>query len=113
MSAELSDYDLYECKNRLTPRDVTRHADLWAADTNSDNHALVAHLEGFAGLLMQASYALVLQFLDNSGDHTPADATQGEGLDLLTRASTCAYNADLFVQEAHHRTAVDRNPITD
>jgi hypothetical protein len=124
MSLNLSGY--YQSKNCLTPRQVTRHADLCMLTyLCTDNRAVVAHLLQEASDLMAASAALSELFLEDgwdstspAGSHTPwpTGLTETQRLGVLTLASTCAYNAALFVQEAQrrrvHRTAEGWDPIT-
>jgi hypothetical protein len=107
MSLDLSNYDLHECKYCLTARDVTRHADLYtAAYLSTDNRALVAHLLDVADGLMTAAQTLTGLFLTDGHDpsrDTQEGLTEAQRLQVLTLASTCAYNATLFLQEAQHR----------
>ena len=113
MSLDLTGYDRPEHHGCLTARDVTRHADLYAlAYLCTDNRALVAHLLHEASDLMAASATLSQLFLHDGWDATsparsdtpwPTGLTETERLGVLTLASTCAYNAALFVQEAQHR----------
>jgi hypothetical protein len=122
MTLDLSDYDTHECRNCLTARDVTRHADLFIVTyLCDDNRALVAHLLGVAADLMTAAQNLSLIFL-HDGHHTHdghnshdgdtacvTGLTEVQRLQVLTLASTCAYNATLFVQEAQRRRI--RRPV--
>ncbi len=117
MTLDLSNYDKQECKNCLTARDVTRHADRFTLTyLQTDNRALVAHLLTQASDLMTAAQTLSTIFL-NDGYHThdghnthdevscacQTGLTETQRLHVLMIASTCAYNATLFVQEAQHR----------
>jgi hypothetical protein len=120
MSLNLSIYDTPICKNCLTARDVTRHADLYAtAYLSADNRAAVAHLLEFTDGLMAASQVLMGLFLtdghDSSSD-TQEGLTDAQRAQVLALAATCAYNATLFVQEAQHRrikrAAAGWDPIT-
>jgi hypothetical protein len=120
MTLDLSGYDRHECKNCLTARDVARHADLYtAAYLTTDNRALAAHLLQNAADLMLAAQTLMKLFLldgyDPSSNPNPG-LTEAQRLQVLTLASTCAYNATLFVQEAQHRrirrAATGWDPIT-
>jgi hypothetical protein len=114
MTLDLAGYDRPEHRHCLTARDVTRHADLYAlAYLCTDNRALVAHLPQTADELMLTAQTLSRLFLVDG--HNPlADRqpglTETQRLGVLTLASTCAYNAALFVQEAQRRrvTAPDR-----
>jgi hypothetical protein len=120
MTLDLSNYDRPEHRGCLTERDLTRHADLYALTyLCTDNRALVAHLLQTAADLMVAAQTLMQQFLldgyDPSGDTNPG-LTQPQRFGVLTLASTCAYNANLFVQEAQRRRIKRANegwdPIT-
>ncbi len=120
MSFDLSRYNRHEYKNCLTARDVTRHADLFVvAYLCDDNRKLAAHLLQTAADLMVASQTLMNIYLldgyDPSSDTYPG-LTEAQRLQVLTLASTCAYNATLFVQEAQHRrirrAAPGWDPIT-
>lgn len=130
MSLDLAGYDRPEHSHCLTARDLTRHADLYVLtylDTN--NRALVAHLLQEACDLMTAAQALSRIFLhdgchthDGHNRHDDATGvcqtglTEAQRLQVLTLASTCAYNATLFVQEAQRhriqRAAQGWDPIT-
>lgn len=85
----------------------------------TDNRALVAHLLQTAADLMLSAQTLMKLFLidgyDSSCDSNPGLA-EAQRLQVLTLASTCAYNATLFVQEAQHRrirrAATGWDPIT-
>jgi hypothetical protein len=118
MSLDLSGYDAHEYKNCLTARDLTRHADLYALTyLDTDNRALVAHLLQEASQLMTAAQMLSRIFLHDGHDATcPTGLTEAQRLQVLTLASTCAYNATLFVQEAQRRrirrAATGWDPIT-
>ncbi|MFI5491352.1 hypothetical protein [Actinoplanes sp. NPDC051859] len=121
MSIDLTGYDLHEHRHCLTARDITRHADLFQITYLScDNRALVAHLLDFADDLMQASQHLMRLFLFDGYDpirDTQPGLTETERLGVLTLASTCVYNAALFLQEAQRRrvrrTGPGWDPITD
>jgi hypothetical protein len=112
-SLDLSTFDRPEHRGCLTARDVGRHADLYAlAYLCTDNRALVAHLLQQASDLMAASATLSKLFLEDGRDSTspassdipwPTGLTEAQRLGVLTLASTCAFNAALFVQEAQHR----------
>jgi hypothetical protein len=116
MSFDLSGYDRPEHTCCLTARNVSRHADLYALTyLCTDNRALVAHLLQETSDLMAASQTLSRIFLhdgyhahkgQNSHDGDTAcltGLTEAQRLQVLTLASTCAYNATLFVQEAQRR----------
>jgi hypothetical protein len=113
MSLDLSVYDRPEHCGCLTARDISRHADLYAlAYLCTDNRALVAHLLHEAADLMTAAQTLSRFFLEDGWDGTaptstdtpwPTGLTEAQRLGVLTLASTCAYNAALFVQEAQRR----------
>jgi hypothetical protein len=107
MAFDLREYDLFECTNCLTARNVTRHADVYtAAHLSADNRALVGHLLDVANFLMGASQTLTRLFLTDGHDpsrDTQEGLTEAQRLQVLTLASTCAYNATLFVQEAQRR----------
>jgi hypothetical protein len=127
MSVDLSAYDRPEHRGCLTARDITRHADLYqVAYLCTDNRALVAHLLAEASDLMAASATLSQLFLADGWDSTSPDSTdrrwptgltETERLGVLALASTCAYNAALFVQEAQRRrikrTTEGWDPITN
>ncbi len=123
MTIDLSGYDRPEHRGCLTARDITRHADLYqVAYLCSDNRALVAHLLREASDLMTASATLSKLFLEDGWDSTspassdtpwPTGLTETERLGLLTLASTCAYNAALFVQEAQRRRICRASPGWD
>jgi hypothetical protein len=107
MDLDLSAFNTHEYKNCLTARDLTRHADLYAAAfMATDNRALVGHLLEFAEDLMTASQTLTDLFLTDGHDpsrDTQEGLTEVQRLQVLTLASTCAYNATLFLQEAQRR----------
>jgi hypothetical protein len=131
MSLDLSNYDRREHRGCLTAREVARHADLYTLTyLYTDNRALVAHLLDEASALMTASQTLSKLFLEDGWDSTspantdtpwPSGLTEAQRHGVLTLASTCAYNATLFVQEAQRRRirrAVEgwdpiTNPFTD
>jgi hypothetical protein len=113
MFLDLSDYDRPECRGCLTARDVNRHADLYTVTyLCTDNRALVANLLQTAADLMLTAQTLMKLFLTDGyhghDDHSCRSdcftgLTEAQRLQVLTLASTCAYNATLFVQEAQHR----------
>jgi hypothetical protein len=120
MDLDLSGYDRPECTGCLTAHVVNRHADRYALTyLHTDNRALVAHLLQTASDLMLGAQTLMKLFLldgyDPSRDTNPG-LTEVQRLQVLTLASTCAYNATLFVQEAQHRrirrAAMGWDPIT-
>ena len=127
MSLDLSTFDRPEHRGCLTARDLTRHADLYQlAYLCTDNRALVAHLLGEACDLMTAAQTLSRFFLHDGWDSTtptrtdmpwPTGLTETQRHAVLTLASTCAHNAALYLQEAHHRrirrTAEGWDPITN
>jgi hypothetical protein len=127
MTIDLSDYDTQEHRNCLTARDVARHADLYVLTyLSTDNRALVAHLLHEASDLMTAAQTLSKLFLEDGWDSTsptstdtpwPTGLTQAQRNAVLTLASTCTYNATLFVQEAQrrrvHRAGSGWDPITN
>jgi len=120
MTFDLSAFGTPEHRNCLTARDVARHADLYIyAYFCLDNRALVAHLLQAAADLMTASQTLMRLFLEDGHDpsrSTQDGMTQAQRHQVLTLASTCAYNANLFVQEAQRRRitrpAAGWDPIT-
>ncbi|GIE90887.1 hypothetical protein [Actinoplanes regularis] len=120
MTLDLSGYDRPEYRGCLTARDLTRHSDQYALTyLCTDNRALVAHLLQTAADLMLGAQTLMKLFLidgyDSSCDTNPG-LTEAQRLQVLTLASTCAYNATLFVQEAQRRrirrVATGWDPIT-
>ena len=121
MSLDLSGYDSHEHQHCLTAHDITRHADLFQVTyLHADNRALVAHLLTLAADLMQASQQLMRLFVYDGYDptcDTQPGLTETERLGVLTLASTCAYNAALYVQEAQrrrvHRASSGWDPITN
>jgi hypothetical protein len=121
MALDLTAYDLLECKNCLTARDVTRHADVYtAAYLDTHYRALVAHLLDVANFLMGTSQTLTGLFLTDGYDpsrDTQEGLTEAQRAQVLTLASTSAYNATLFIQEAQHRRITRANagwdPITN
>jgi hypothetical protein len=114
MSLDLTGYDRPEHLSCLTARDVTLHADLWATTyLCSDNRALVAYLLQTADDLLTSATLLSRQFLNDGWDSTrdtQEGLTEVQRLIVLALASTCAYNATLFVQEAQRRRI--RRPAT-
>jgi len=120
MSLNLSGYDRPEHTGCLTAHNVARHADLYVLTyLDTDNRALVAHLLQTAADLMLTAQTQMKLFLidgyDPSCDTKPG-LTEAQRLQVLTLASTCAYNATLFVQEAQRRRITRANegwdPIT-
>jgi hypothetical protein len=104
MSLNLSGYDRPEHTGCLTARDVTEHGDLWVLVHLANNRKLVAHLLETAADLMTAAQLLSRIFLhDGDTADSPTGLTEAQRLQVLTLASTCAYNATLFVQEAQRR----------
>jgi hypothetical protein len=105
MTVDLSGYDRPE-HGCLTARDVTEHGDLWVLAYLANNRKLAVHLLQTAADLMVTAQTLLKLFLldgyDPSSDTNPG-LTQEQRLQVLTLASTCAYNATLFVQEAQRR----------
>jgi hypothetical protein len=116
MSLNLAGYDRPEHTGCLTARDLTLHADLYALTYLCDNRQLVAHLLHTAADLMTTAHTLTRLYLEDGFDPT-RDAQQGlteaQRLQVLTLASTCAYNATLFVQEAQRRRVKRANPGWD
>jgi hypothetical protein len=128
MSLDLSGYDRPEHTCCLTARDVTDHGDLWVLVHLANNRKLVAHLLETATDLMTTAQILSRIFLhdgchahDGHNSHDGDTAcltglTEEQRLQVLTLASTCAYNATLFVQEAQRRrirrAATGWDPIT-
>ncbi len=128
MSLDLSGYDRPEHTGCLTARDVTEHGDLWVLVHLANNRTLVAHLLETAADLMTTAQTLSRIFLhdgchahDGHNHHDGDTAcltglTEAQRLQVLTLASTCAYNATLFVQEAQgrriKRAHPGRDPIT-
>ena len=106
MTLDLSDYDRPEHTGCLTARDVTEHGDLWVLAHLANNRKLVVHLLQTVADLMVTAQTLMKLFLidgyDPSRDTKPG-LTEAQRLQVLTLASTCAYNATLFVQEAQRR----------
>jgi hypothetical protein len=106
MSLDLSNYDQLEHMGCLTDRDVSDHAAVWVLANLADNRKLVAHLLQIAADLMVTSQTLMKIFLldgyDPSSDTNPG-LSEVQRLQVLTLASTCAYNATLFVQHAQRR----------
>jgi hypothetical protein len=106
MTVDLSGYDRPEHAGCLTARDVTEHGDLWVLAHLANNRKLAVHLLQTAFDLMVTAQTLMKLFLldgyDPSSDTNPG-LTEEQRLQVLTLASTCAYNATLFVQEAQRR----------
>jgi hypothetical protein len=107
MTVDLSGYDRPEHGNCLTARDITRHADLYVlAYLCTDNRQLVVHLLQTAADLMTTAQTLTRLFLEDGFDPSrdpQQGLTEAQRLQVLTLASTCAYNATQFVQEAQRR----------
>ena len=106
MTVDLAGYDRPEHRNCLTARDLTMHADLYALAYLCDNRQLVAHLLHTAADLMTTAQTLTRLFLEDGFDPTrdpQQGLTEAQRLQVLTLASTCAYNATQFVQEAQRR----------
>ncbi|MDI6098188.1 hypothetical protein QLQ12_06170 [Actinoplanes sp. NEAU-A12] len=113
MSLDLFNSDRPVHTGCLTSRDVARHADLYALTYQfTDNRALVAHLLHEASDLMDAARTLSKVFLEDGWDSTspassetpwPTGLTEAQRHGVITLASTCAFNATLFVQEAQRR----------
>jgi hypothetical protein len=107
MSLDLSEYELIECRNCLTVRDVTRLADLYVTTyLCDDNRGVVAFLLQNADDLTTACQELMHLFLTDGYDptrETQEGLTEAQRHQVLVVASTCAYNATLFVQEAQRR----------
>ena len=112
MRIDLTGYDRPEHTGCLTARDVTEHGDLWVLTHLANNRRLVAHLLQTATDLMTTAQTLTRIFLhDRSLGHEThtcdsdcfTGLTEAQRLQVLTLASTCAHNANLFVQEAQRR----------
>jgi hypothetical protein len=107
MSLNLAGYDRPEHRGCLTARDLTMHADLYAlAYLCTDNRELVVHLLHTVADLMTTAQTLMRLFLEDGFDPSRAPQqglTEAQRLRVLTLASTCAYNATQFVQEAQRR----------
>lgn len=107
MSLDLSEYDKNESRNCLSARDITRLADLYVITyLCDDNRAVIAFLMQNADDLMTAAQELMRIFLTDGYDpsrDTQDGLTDAQRHQVLTVASTCAYNATLFVQEAQRR----------
>jgi hypothetical protein len=107
MTADLAGYDWPEHRGCLTARDVTMHADLYTlAYLCTDNRQLVAHLLHTAADLMTTAQTLMCLFLEDGFDPSrdpQQGLTEAQRFQVLTLASTCAYNATQFVQEAQRR----------
>ena len=106
MSLVLSTYDQPEHQHCLTARQVTRLGDLYRLTYLCENRELVAFLLTEADDLMTAAKTLMRLFLTDGhilDRATQEGLTEAQRLQVLTLASTCAYNATLFVQEAQHR----------
>ena len=106
MTADLAGYDRPEHRGCLTARDLTMHADLYTLTYLCDHRELVAHLLHTAADLMTTAQTLTRLFLEDGFDPTrdPQEGlTEAQRLQVLTLASTCAYNATQFVQEAQRR----------
>jgi hypothetical protein len=119
MPLNLTGYDRPEHSGCLTARDVTGHADLYALAYLCDNRQLVAHLLHTAVDLMTTAQTLTCLFLEDGFDPSrdrQEGLTEAQRLQVLTLASTCAYNATQFVQEAQRRRVKRANagwdPIT-
>jgi hypothetical protein len=119
MSLDLSAYDRPEHTGCLTARQVTRLGDVYLLTYLCENRELVAFLLREAADLMVAAQTLSRLFLQDGHDPTRTTQeglTQAQRLQVLTLASTCAYNATLFVQEAQRRRVQRANagwdPIT-
>jgi len=120
MSLDLSDYDQTGCRNCLTARDIARLADLYVTTYLAcDNRGVVAFLLQNADDLSTAAQELMRLFLTDGYDptrDTQDGLTEAQRHQVLVVASTCAYNATLFVQEAQHRRVTRANagwdPIT-
>jgi hypothetical protein len=119
MSLDLTAYNQLEHLGCLTDHDVSDHAAVWVLANLANNRRLVAHLLQVATDLMVTSQTLMTIFLldgyDPSSDTNPG-LTEAQRLQVLTLASTCAYNATLFVQHAQRRrirrAATGWDPIT-
>jgi hypothetical protein len=119
MSLDLSGYERPEHRGCLTVRDITMHADLYVLTYLCGNRELVAHLLQTADDLMTSAQLMSRRFLEDGHDpsrDTQEGLTEAQRLQVLTLASTCAYNATLFVQEAQRRRVKRANagwdPIT-
>ncbi|MEU7909440.1 hypothetical protein [Actinoplanes sp. NPDC049118] len=119
MSIDLSAFDLIEHRNCLTARDVTLHSDLYVLTYLCGHRELIAHLLDVAADLMITSQALILLYLTDGYDpdhSTQPGLTEAERHQVMTLASTCVYNAALYVQEAQRRKVPRANagwdPIT-
>jgi hypothetical protein len=117
MSVDLSVYDGPEHQRCLTTREVSEHADFWLLTNLASNRELAAHLLRTAGDLMVTAQTVMRLYLEDGYDH--AHRTTGDGFtdaqrhQVLTLASTCIYNANLFVQEAQRRRIKRRHPGWD
>jgi hypothetical protein len=106
MTVDLAGYDRPEHRGCLTARDVTMHADLYTLAYLCDYRQLVAHLLHTAADLMTTAQTLMRLFLEDGFDPSrdpQQGLTEAQRLQVLTLASTCAYNATQFVQEAQRR----------
>jgi hypothetical protein len=104
MSLDLSGYDRPEHTGCLTAHEIAEHGDLWVLVHLANNRKLVAHLLETAADLMTAAQLLSRIFLhDGDTADSRTGLTEAQRLQVLTLASTCAYNATLFVQEAQRR----------
>ena len=119
MTVDLAGYDRPEHRGCLTARDLTMHADLYVLAYLCDHRQLVAHLLHTAADLMTTAHTLTRLFLEDGFDPTrdpQQGLTEAQRLQVLTLASTCAYNATQFVQEAQRRRVTRVNagwdPIT-
>jgi hypothetical protein len=119
MPLNLTGYDRPEHTGCLTARDLTLHADLYVLAYLCGNRELVAHLLQTAADLMTTAQTLTRLYLEDGHDpsrDTQEGLTEAQRLQVLTLASTCAYNATQFVQEAQRRRVKRANagwdPIT-
>ncbi|BCJ55080.1 hypothetical protein Asp14428_65550 [Actinoplanes sp. NBRC 14428] len=120
MILDLSGYNLPEHTGCLTERQVADHAAVWLLANLANNRKLAAHLLQTANDLMVTAQTLMQIFLHDGYDpscKTNPGLTEAQRLQVLTLASTCAYNATRFIQEAQRRRirrpATGWDPITN
>jgi hypothetical protein len=95
-----------EHEHCLTARQVTQLGDLYRLTYSCDNRELVAFLLREATDLMTAAQTFNRLFLTDGHDpsrNTQEGLTDAQRVQVLTLASTCAYNATLYLQEAQRR----------
>lgn len=106
MTVDLFGYDQPEHQYCLTDHQVSRLGDLYRLTYLCENRELVAFLLREAADLMTAAQTLMRLFLEDGFDPSrdpQQGLTEAQRLGVLTLASTCAYNATQFVQEAQRR----------